>query len=182
MAGWRVHRGQAVALPLDNLDTDQLIPARFNHALYNIISDSLEVFREHFSTVRSHASRLLDAKSEELIQQWGGKEAFLKMKDHYTNKRLGEILTNERQLDGIVEWNNWLYRKMDPIYMEPLSKYGRAHYYAPDKQLGSLSIDTYWFNLVIIWLSTLFFYLTLVWDLLRKFTNWNQVRKLRKRK
>ena len=29
MAGWRVHRGQAVALPLDNLDTDQLIPARF---------------------------------------------------------------------------------------------------------------------------------------------------------
>lgn len=29
MAGWTVHEGLAVALPRDNVDTDQLIPARF---------------------------------------------------------------------------------------------------------------------------------------------------------
>jgi 3-isopropylmalate/(R)-2-methylmalate dehydratase small subunit len=29
MAGWSTHRGRAVALPLENVDTDQLIPARF---------------------------------------------------------------------------------------------------------------------------------------------------------
>lgn len=29
MGGWRTHSGQAVSLPLDNVDTDQLIPARF---------------------------------------------------------------------------------------------------------------------------------------------------------
>lgn len=29
MSGWSTHRGKAVALPLDNVDTDQLIPARF---------------------------------------------------------------------------------------------------------------------------------------------------------
>lgn len=29
MAGWKKHKGQAVALPLENVDTDQLIPARF---------------------------------------------------------------------------------------------------------------------------------------------------------
>ncbi len=29
MAGWSEHAGQAVALPLQNVDTDQLIPARF---------------------------------------------------------------------------------------------------------------------------------------------------------
>lgn len=29
MAGWTIHKGQAVALPLENIDTDQLIPARF---------------------------------------------------------------------------------------------------------------------------------------------------------
>jgi ABC-type multidrug transport system ATPase subunit len=162
--------------------TGQGIPGQFDHALYSTITDSLEVFREHFSAVRNQAGRMLDAKKEALLQQWGGKEEYLRMKDHYTNQRLGEILTNERQLDGIIEWNHRLYRKMDPIYMKPVSHYGRAHFYAPDKQLGSLSIDTYWFNLAIIWLSTLVFYLILVWDLLRKFTNWNQVRKLRKRK
>lgn len=29
MAGWRKHHGPAVALPRENIDTDQLIPARF---------------------------------------------------------------------------------------------------------------------------------------------------------
>lgn len=29
MDGWTTHTGQAVALPLENIDTDQLIPARF---------------------------------------------------------------------------------------------------------------------------------------------------------
>ena len=29
MAGWSIHTGEAVALNLDNIDTDQLIPARF---------------------------------------------------------------------------------------------------------------------------------------------------------
>ncbi len=29
MAGWTIHEGQAVALPLESIDTDQLIPARF---------------------------------------------------------------------------------------------------------------------------------------------------------
>ena len=29
MAGWRHHQGRAILLPLENIDTDQLIPARF---------------------------------------------------------------------------------------------------------------------------------------------------------
>ena len=29
MAGWSVHTGRAITLPLENIDTDQLIPARF---------------------------------------------------------------------------------------------------------------------------------------------------------
>jgi len=29
MAGWNTHKGSAVSLPQDNIDTDQLIPARF---------------------------------------------------------------------------------------------------------------------------------------------------------
>ncbi|MFO7934498.1 MAG: ATP-binding cassette domain-containing protein [Bacteroidales bacterium] len=162
--------------------TEDLTPARFDHGVTRVINDSLEAVREHFISLRNRANRMYDTKAEELIQKWGGKEAFIGMKDRHTNQRLEELLTNQRQLDRIIEWENHLVRKMDPIYMEPLSKCGRAHFYAPVKKLGNFSIDTYWFNLAIIWLSTLVFYLTLVWDLLRKFTSWNQVRKLRKKK
>ncbi len=50
MAGWTVHRGRAVHLPLENVDTDQLIPARFmsipraqgygDHLLYDMRRDA----------------------------------------------------------------------------------------------------------------------------------------------
>jgi 3-isopropylmalate/(R)-2-methylmalate dehydratase small subunit len=32
VSGWSIHEGQAVALPLESIDTDQLIPARFMSA------------------------------------------------------------------------------------------------------------------------------------------------------
>lgn len=32
MAGWTIHEGLAIALPFENIDTDQLIPARFMSA------------------------------------------------------------------------------------------------------------------------------------------------------
>lgn len=32
MTGWTTHQGRAVALPLENIDTDQIIPARFMSA------------------------------------------------------------------------------------------------------------------------------------------------------
>jgi 3-isopropylmalate/(R)-2-methylmalate dehydratase small subunit len=32
MTGWTTHHGRAVALPLENVDTDQIIPARFMSA------------------------------------------------------------------------------------------------------------------------------------------------------
>ena len=113
-----------------------------------------------------------------LIEEWGGEEAFLRMKRSYTNKRLEEMLYNKGQL--FVEWNNRLIRKTTPIFQEPQSRLGRAQFFAPEKNLGKLSIDTYWFNLLIIWISSLLYYLTLVYDLLRKFTNWNRIRKLQR--
>jgi len=147
-------------------------------------SDSLKKNQEHFRAIKWNASRQKDAKSEALIKHWGGgkvgRETYVQMEKDYTNKRLEELLTNKGQF--VVEWNNQLARKAYPIYMEPQSHIGRAHFFAPVKKLGSLSIETYWFNLIIIWLSFFIYYLALVNDILRKFTNWNRVRRLRKRR
>jgi hypothetical protein len=65
--------------------------------------------------------------------------------------------------------------------MEPLSKFGRAHFYAPFKKLGNLTLDTYLFNIIFIWVSTLLFYLALAFNLLRRMVNWGERVKLRKK-
>jgi hypothetical protein len=102
------------------------------------------------------------------------------MKKAYTNDRLEELVTNRMQIEKVIEWNNQLIRKMDPIHMEPLSRTGRAQFFAPYKRLGQLRIDTFWFNLLVIWISSAILYLALVYDLLRRFTEWQQLRKLKK--
>jgi len=157
---------------------ENIHPDGFSEAVYRTARDSLEKAQDHFRTIKKDADGRLDAKSMALISDWGGEEAFIKKENEYTNKQLEKFLVNRSQF--VVEWNNRLVRKFSPIYLEPLSNYGRAHFYAPHKKLGNVSINTYWFNLIIIWLSAYIYYILLSYDLLRKFTNWNRVRRLRR--
>ena len=54
--------------------------------------------------------------------------------------------------------------------MKPTSKYGRAHLFAPYKLIGDLKIDTYWFDLMVLWTVTLAFYIALYYNLFEKLT------------
>ncbi|MFZ0281590.1 MAG: hypothetical protein WAL29_08070, partial [Bacteroidales bacterium] len=46
--------------------------------------------------------------------------------------------------------------------------FGKAHFYAPIKRLGNLEIDTYWFNILAIWIVSIVLYLVLYFNLLTK--------------
>jgi 3-isopropylmalate/(R)-2-methylmalate dehydratase small subunit len=58
MAGWRLHKGKAICLPVANIDTDQLIPARFmsvprsegygTYLLYDMRRDEAGALNEAF--------------------------------------------------------------------------------------------------------------------------------------
>jgi hypothetical protein len=52
--------------------------------------------------------------------------------------------------------------------MKPTSKYGRAQFYAPYKQIGNAKIDTYWFDLMVLWIVTLVLYVCLYYNVLEK--------------
>jgi ABC transport system ATP-binding/permease protein len=150
----------------------------FNESVYLNAIDSLNRVREFFRTQKREADLRKDVRVMDLAELWGGKEAFVEMKNSYSNKRLEDMLLNKGQF--VTEWEMHLVRKVAPVYQVPKSRIGRAHLFASVKRLGPLSIGTYWFNLLAIWVSAIIFYISLYYDLLRKFTTWNQIRKLRK--
>ncbi|MCX6260306.1 MAG: hypothetical protein NTY95_05640, partial [Bacteroidia bacterium] len=43
-----------------------------------------------------------------------------------------------------------------------------AHFCAPFKMIGSLKIDTFWFNLIVVWLVSVILYIALYFNVLRK--------------
>jgi ABC-type multidrug transport system ATPase subunit len=150
----------------------------FSEALYISARDSLEKASDLFTDLRNHADSQINVLNTRLIEKWGGEESFQEMKRKHTNKRLEDLLLNKGQF--VVIWKDKYVRKASPIYHVPESKTARSHMFAPVKRVGPFYPDTYWFNLLIIWFLGLQLYFTLIYDLLRRFTNWNQIRKLRK--
>ncbi len=171
---------QAMVKPFDDLD--RITPGQFDQDVYQDLSNYLEEVKSQFVVIMDEADREKDEKSAELIKALGGREAFLKLQDDYTNDRLTELVQNKKEIRSMIEIDDRLIRKKTPIYMEPLSRYGKAHFYASVKKLGSLSIDTYRFNFVVIWISSLVFYITLVFDVLGRIINWAETVKLRRKK
>lgn len=100
------------------------------------------------------------------INRLGGKDAFKMHKYKYYNNQLAAIVKNEKELIHFFEHNNNIIKLKDPIFTKPLAKNGRAHFYSPTKRIGNWHIDTFWFNITIIWLATFALFLVLYLDLL----------------
>ncbi len=83
-----------------------------------------------------------------------GEGKLLRQRETDYNDRLADFVLNRTTTNKIYESENKLIQKADPIFMSPGSKYGRAHFYAPYKQLGNLRIGTMFFNVAMIWLMT----------------------------
>ncbi|MCK4747377.1 MAG: hypothetical protein KAT15_10090, partial [Bacteroidales bacterium] len=83
-------------------------------------------------------------------------------------KSLEDLVKNNKKIEKIAEKNGQLIRKYKPVYMVPTSQAGRAHFYAPVKRIGNLSIDTLWFNIIVIWIYSGILYLILYFDLVRR--------------
>ena len=122
-----------------------------------------------------------DSLDKALIKREGGVKAYTSFKNKYSNESLSDLLLNHSVVEKIMEKDGRLIRKFEPVYMKPTSRMGRAHLYAPNKQVGNIEIDTLWYNILVIWIYTLVLYLTLRTDLLRKVINISETRKLIKR-
>ena len=100
-----------------------------------------------------------------------GQENLIKLKNDNFNESMSDIVLNKQELRKTVDVDNEIIRKSDPIFHYPDNRFGRAHLYAPVKRLGNYYIDTFWFNIMFIWVTTIFLYLFLQFDILKKLIN-----------
>jgi ABC-type multidrug transport system ATPase subunit len=98
-----------------------------------------------------------------------GEDKFLELRAKDYNESLADIVLNRLSASKIYDAGDRLIQKADPIYMHPLSRAGRAHLFAPFKQIGNLRIGTLLFNLIAIWLMVIFLFVTLYYNILKRF-------------
>lgn len=109
-----------------------------------------------------------DDKYSRLISKYGNEEKLQAFKQKHYNKQLADIVTNEKELKEFNIQNNEIVRLKDPIFRIPDSNTGMAHFYAPHKKILSVKIDTFWFNLVFIWLFSIILFILLYFDVLSR--------------
>ncbi len=102
-----------------------------------------------------------------LVEQLG-RDGFVDFKQQYYNKKLADILLNRDEINKIYEIDDALIQKKDPVYMNPTSNIGRAHFYAPVKIINQVKIETIWYNIFMMWVGCGILYFALYFDLIRK--------------
>jgi len=126
-------------------------------------------------------SRLITYQRDSLVKQITervGEDEFIKIREQNQNENLSDHLLNNMVKRKIYDAGEMFIQKTDPVYMPPGSKTGRSHFFAPYKQLGGLKIGTLIFNVILIWVMIIFCFITLYYNLLRKFMEFLESMKL----
>jgi len=147
---------------------DKISVANFNSEMQKELQAYYNKLKKHNNNKQYKLNLKSDSISHYLIKKYGSSEEVYKLKKENHNKKISEILRNKGEFDAIKEEDNRMVQVIDPIFKIPENKNGRAHFYSPVKKIGSLTIDTYWFNVIFIWLTSFILYLSLIFNVPRR--------------
>jgi len=141
----------------------------FNQETANEARIFIDRLDEKYITIFNAANR----KKDNLINtlQEAGKDAYMKSFDDNYNDFLADIVKKTTTKNKVIRDGERLIQNYEPIYQNPengnLFSF-RAHFFAPYKYIFKVPVHTLYFNLIVIWMMSILFYITLYYDVLKK--------------
>ena len=166
-----------------DLDVAQLIvgePLELNEDRFDKLQELLDKMIVHYQDKYNKYKKHKDKTYEKLAGKLGGSEGVFQLKEEYYNSRLAAILLNKGEFKQLVYTADGYLQQKDPVLRNGTSDRGRAHFYAPNKKYFGFVIPTTWFNILVIWFSTILLYLALYFDLLQHVIRYFEKFQLRK--
>ena len=148
-------------------DSSLLNPNTLTLAEISEIKDFLSIIRNMLQEENRLINREKDKIFENLVLKYGGNDAVFSLKRTYHNNSLEDLVLGKNEIEKISTHGTKLIRKYNPAHFTPTSSIGRAHMFAPEKRLGSMKINTLWFNTMVLWMMSLIFYITLLTNMFR---------------
>jgi hypothetical protein len=142
-------------------------------AVKNLLDKALIVYRERYK----NAVALRDGIYQDLLIRIG-EENFLPFKQKYYNKQLASAVSSEKEIMHYSVHDGEMIPIKDAIFRSPGENSWRAHFYAPYKNLFRQKVDTFWFNMVVIWIFTGLLLVLLYYDVIRRVLNYLETLRL----
>ncbi len=148
-----------------------LIPEKFDSTVFREAGDFLAKLRHVYVNRYNNADADKQKLIEELTSTPEKKQAFERMRAAYHNEVIADLVKNLSETHRTVEQNGKLIQKIYPIYKKPDPDHiidFDAQFYMPAKHFLNRDIDTFRFNLGVIWSMSLVLILALYFDVLRR--------------
>lgn len=153
-------------------DIDNLAIGKFDSSVYVSTSKFLTTLKHYYLRKMEKASKRRDSLIDSMTPTPIALTNFGVQRNRYINKAVSDQVENQNITDRIVEYNGRLVQRIFPIYIKdhnPRHPFDfSTHFYQPTKYLLGQTFDTFYFNLCVIWLMTLTFFITLYFDVLPK--------------
>jgi hypothetical protein len=135
------------------------------------LSSYLQDYKALYQKKYNEQSQLVEQKKA-FIQKQGFDLA--KEKNEYYNESLADLVRNVTTESRMLEHNGVLIQQINPVYQyadtTPAWNY-RTAFFFPEKNLLGIRINTFAFDLMVIWLMSFVFYLTLYFEVFKKLVN-----------
>ncbi len=149
---------------LDNIEIEVI-----NKNIFRQVNNFFNILKNYYMKRYNRANEKKDKLIRNLQKNTTEIDAFIKKKKNYYNESLSDLLKNKNESNKIFEYDGHLHRKSEPIFYDPESNFLKSHFYAPRKKLFGVFLDTFWVNLLVLWLMAIILYITLYFKLLIKF-------------
>lgn len=162
-------RNESFKEGIENLNlADVFTKTGYTKEIGQLLDSYFAKYKKYYQTQYNNSAALIEKKMAFYESQGFNIQ---QEKNHYFNESLADLVKNTSTKDRILEYNGALIQIINPVFQSPKPQNRldyRTAFFLPEKNLLGILIDTYIFNLLVIWGMTLFFYLTLYFELLRK--------------
>lgn len=148
--------------------------ARFDSTVYSETNELLTKLNRYYINRYNIADQQKEAKVAQMTNSPEKQKAFEAFRNQYHNETVAELVKNTTETNRIIERDGRLIQKIFPVYKRPEPEHlvdFNAQFYMPAKHFLNRDVDTYFFNLGVIWWMTLVLGITLYFDVLRGILN-----------
>lgn len=150
---------------------DKITATGYNDLTVAGIKSYFRELNDYYIAVENTARKKADDVAVGLQKTEEDKARFLELREQYENEGLSQLVKNANDISGerCLEKEGRLIQQIEPIFQDPTeSKIGRAHFFAPRKNLFGMLIPTYWFNIGFIWIMSIILVITLYFDVFKR--------------
>ncbi|MBU0765279.1 MAG: ATP-binding cassette domain-containing protein [Bacteroidetes bacterium] len=161
-------------------DIDRLYPGSLNNMVVYNTKEYIKQLDRYYGLVFQQANEKMERIINHLLSTNPGH--YTELRNNYHNESVADIVKKVYEKNKILIYKDRLIQQVDPVYQDPdRSVYLsiRSHFFAPKKHFMGYLFETYWFNMLIVWLMTIILYFTLYFDLLKRALNLSHSRKVK---